>query len=133
MAGCKEKDKENLSDNSYIEFKDLEVKTVQNLVQGKWRVVSQSGGIAGTTEKITDKYIEFIGTNIWRTTSLNSITDLTITKWEKAEDLTFGGGFYLTLEKSVPRGILLVNLHNDTLYYNDALYDGYSNDAVRVK
>ena len=128
MAGCKN---EALSEDTYIEFKDLDVETVQNLVQGKWEVISISGGLAGTTEKPADMYIEFIGTTIWRITRSGSISNRTVTKWEKTEDLTFGGGICLTIEGSFP--ILLVNLHNDTLHFRDMLYDGYNFNAVRVK
>ncbi|MDR0612533.1 MAG: hypothetical protein LBG45_03440 [Dysgonamonadaceae bacterium] len=129
-AGCKEEN-ETLPDDTYIELKDLDVETVQNLVQGKWEVISISGGLAGTTEKPADMYIEFIGTTVWCIIRSGSISDRTITKWEKAKDLTFGGGICLTIEGSFP--ILLVNLYNDTLHFRDMLYDGYNFNAVRVK
>ena len=139
MAGCKNED---LSEDTYIELKDLDVETVRNLVQGKWEVTSLSVSYDGVTDAITrkpeDMNIEFIGNTIWRITDQSSITDYTITGWEKTENPTVGEGICLTIEENFP--ILLENLHNDTLHYRQTIYQRgfiwrviYRYGAVRIK
>jgi len=85
LCSCKKNNDEIPSGSAVIQFKDLDVQTVQQLVQGKWRIIKQCGGVAGCVD-ITDFSHEYIGADKLRITNGNKVDEKEIIEWKKITD-----------------------------------------------
>ena len=108
-AGCKNED---LSEDTYIEFKDLDVETVQNLVQGKWRMYKTMGGFVGIQYYNDAGWYYEIGKDKIREVKGNSfpVREYDIKAWRKDEV-----GWVALASEDAFTGFYLISLHNDTI------------------
>jgi hypothetical protein len=85
LVSCKENNDVNPSESAVIEFKDLDVQTVQQLILGTWKIVQQCGGVVGCVD-VTDSFHKYADANKLHITNGDKTDDKNITEWRKATD-----------------------------------------------
>jgi hypothetical protein len=112
----------DLFEPSMVAFDSLDVQTVQQLVQGKWKIYRQCGGVVGC-QGVKEVFThEYVGTDKLRISRIDKTDEKAITEWRKS---SAGYEIIVSSTDSEPTYAFTLTMlvNKDTLYFGTTHFD----------